>query len=204
MAEGKVIIADQTLQQSGGTVSTVEFVDIDPSGYSALELIVNTRTNDNSVSYIYGKLKITLGTASGYLASTGTYSWFNLFWRGNDSNPSADNAGTNNQSNLTGYMESVAIPTKYGLPSDEIDNRGCYASVLFTGVQAGKYTACMGKSGFTRGRTHGDQSGFSTSIGTVMNNNDATTKIKLQTHHGSPFDPNQGLSSFMLVGWTNS
>ena len=204
MAEGKVIIADQTFQQSGGNFNTIEFVDIDPSGYSALELIANTRTPDNSSSYIYMKLKITLGTASGYLTSTGTYSWFNLFWRGNDSNPSASNAGTNNQSNLTGHMESVAIPTQYNLPSNEVDNRGCYASVLFTGVQNGKYTACMGKSGFTRGRTHGDQTGLSTSIGTVMNNNDATTKIKIQTHANSSFSPNQGLSSFMLVGWTNS
>lgn len=202
MAEGKVIIADKTLQPADGDVSTVEFLDIDPSGYSALELIVNTRTADNSTSYIYGKLKITLGNASGYVTSTGNYSWSNIFWRGGFAYK--DYADSTYQSNETGYMESVAIPTQYNLPSNEVDHRGCYASILFTGINSAEYTACIGKSGFTRGRTHSDQAGFSTAIGTMVNNNDPTTKIKIATHHGSPFKSNQGLSSFMLVGWTNS
>lgn len=202
MAEGKVIIADQTFQQSGGNFNTIEFVDIDPSGYSALELIANTRTSDNSSSYIFMKLKITLGTASGYVTSTGNYSWSNIFWRGGGAYQ--DSANSIYQSSKTGYMESVAIPTQYNLPSDEVDHRGCYASILFTGINNGQYTACIGKSGFTRGRTHPDQAGISTAIGTMVNNNDPTTKIKIQTHANSSFSPNQGLSSFMLVGWTNS
>lgn len=199
MAEGKVIIADQTLQ---GNTSSVEFIDIDPSGYTALELIVNCRSNGSSG--FHALLKVTLGTDSGYLSSQGNYVWNHLqYFSSSNSTQSGAYSGYN--ASLTNSMQLIFTPNDYQIPNDELDNRGCYGKILFTGVQQNYYTTCVGRSGFLRGRggqTYG--SGFGIANGTVINNNDATTKIKLQYEDGSSFTSPTGQASFMLVGWTDS